>query len=84
MKISLILLKFLFIGALFIVSTHNFHLSDKDDFDSFVSLYKVWVSSLFDNMKDISGYIVKSEWLPGDRTEISFELVRDSGIFKDN
>ncbi|MAG38185.1 hypothetical protein CMI45_02255 [Candidatus Pacearchaeota archaeon] len=84
MKLSLIVIKFLFIGALFIVSTQNLYLSDSDDFDKFVGIYTSWLSNLFDNAKAITGYVVKSEWLPNDSTDIGSKVLRNSGLFGDS
>ena len=64
MKIILLILKFLFIGALFIVSNHNLYLSDSGDFETFKEMYIFWLDSLFDSFSDITGYVVQSDWLP--------------------
>jgi hypothetical protein len=76
MKIAIILIKFLFIGALFIVSNNNLYLSNSQDMSTFTELYYNWVDGLFDNTKQLAGYVVKSEWLPGKNIALLPELTR--------
>ena len=64
MKIYLFILKFLFIGALFIVSNNNLHLINLEERNVFYSNFYSWLSGLFDSVGQITGYITKSEWLP--------------------
>jgi len=71
MKVSIILVKFLFIGALFIVSNHSLYLNDVADRETFFDLYYGWLDSLFGQFSHITGYVLKSEWLPGSNESIS-------------
>ena len=64
MKITLLLIKFLFVGALFILSNHNLHIGTPDELEVFGKMYFVWLGEVFDNGKSIAGYVVKSDWLP--------------------
>jgi hypothetical protein len=64
MKISLFVLKFLFIGALFIISNEQLYLKNPVDRDKFFDLYYSWISSLFDQAARVTGYVVDSQWLP--------------------
>jgi hypothetical protein len=64
MKIPIIIIKFFFIGALFIVSNNNLHLQNHDDFSSFGNIYYNWLSSIFDHSKTIVGYVAEADWLP--------------------
>jgi uncharacterized protein YxeA len=64
MKIILTILIFLILGAFFIISNENLALRDSNAFDQFTDLYYDWLNSLFDNGKDITGYVVNSDWLP--------------------
>jgi len=64
MKITLFVLKFLFIGALFLVSNGNLHLIDPVDRATFYDMFYTWLGNLFDQAGQISGYVVNSEWLP--------------------
>jgi len=84
MKVTILFIKFLFIGALFIVSTQNLHLSDKAELDTFIGLYNGWLSGIFDNFKYISSYVVKSEWLPGNSSEERFKFIGNSDIFENS
>lgn len=57
-------MKFLFIGVLFIVSNNNLHLSEEQDLTKFFDLFYSWLSGLFSRVREITGYVVDSEWLP--------------------
>jgi len=70
MKIYLIILLFLFIGALVIVSNDNLHLKSADEAKKFASLYYSWLLDTGSNMIKTTGYIVKFEWLPRDNSTI--------------
>lgn len=65
MKLILLVLTFFVLGALFIISNQNLALHDSEDFRVFRQEYYTWVSHLFNNGQGILGYVVKSEWLPG-------------------
>ena len=69
MKLYLILIKFLFLGALFIVSNNHLYLSHQEDFTTFGNMYYSWMSTLFDHAKQITFFVVKSEWLPNENNE---------------
>jgi hypothetical protein len=64
MKVSLIIIKFLLIGALFIVSNKNLYLSHQEDLNTFFDLYYSWLGTLYTHAMQISGYVVDVEWLP--------------------
>jgi len=64
MKITIIIIKLLFLGALFIVSNQNLHLIDTDERTTFTDMYSKWISSLVVQGGEVTGYIVKFEWLP--------------------
>ena len=65
MKLTIILIKFFFISALFIVSNNNLHLAVDSERQTFFDISVSWLHELFDNTKALAGYVVKSEWLPG-------------------
>ena len=71
MKIAIILIKFLFIGALFIISNQNLYLSDAQDFSTFVDLYYAWLDELSVHALKITGYVMNSEWLPQGNVSIA-------------
>ena len=64
MKWIIVLIKLLFLGALFIVSNHDLALSQADDRAEFNERFGNWIDGIFAQSIDFSGYILKSEWLP--------------------
>lgn len=64
MKLWILLIKFLFIGALFLVSNNNLHLGVQEDFQTFKGLYAGWMTRLYDQGETVVGYVIKSEWVP--------------------
>jgi hypothetical protein len=64
MKIAILILMFLFIGGFFIISQNNLSISEKENILEFISLYKTWLLSTAENLGDISGHVIKMEWLP--------------------
>jgi len=66
MKLWVIALKFLFIGALFIISNDNLALIDPINRDVFFDSFYSWLTTLFEHSLQIAGYVVNSGWLPGE------------------
>jgi len=64
MKVAIIVLKLLFLGALFIISNHNLHLTQADEREVFFDYYSNWIENLFGQGTEITGYVVKFKWLP--------------------
>ena len=64
MKLAIIVLKFFFISALIIVSNENLALKDVDAREEFFSIYSSWTGEIFENMKQVTAYVVNSHWLP--------------------
>lgn len=54
----------LVIGAYLVKSYNNLDLKKPDDLQTFIKIYFGWVYTLGNNIKDISGYATKKEWLP--------------------
>ena len=76
MKLWIIVVKFLFFGALFIVSNQNLYLSENEDMNAFLNFYYSWLNNLYTHVQDITGYVVNSEWLPvANSTVEGFEIV---------
>ena len=71
MKVIIFLIKFLFIGALFIVSNENLYLNNQEDFSSFYDMFFSWLSNLSGHVLKIAGYVVNSEWLPRNEAQDS-------------
>jgi len=74
MKIIMFIVKFLLIGALFIVSNENLALQGKEDREFFFETFQTWISSLTGNFGEITGYVVNSEWLPGNTSADIIQL----------
>lgn len=68
MKLTIFVVKFLFIGALFIISNQNLYLGVDEDREIFLDQYTSWFRNLFENLTEATGYVVNSEWLPGNGT----------------
>ncbi|HEA46396.1 MAG TPA: hypothetical protein ENH99_01295 [Candidatus Pacearchaeota archaeon] len=64
MKLPIIVVKLLVLGALFIISNHNIHLLVPEERQVFYDSYTGWLENLFDQSADVTGYVVKFEWLP--------------------
>ena len=64
MKVTMVVLKLLFLGALFIVSNHDLYLKNTSDRGVFVHLYTSWLNNLFYQGFEVTSYVVKFEWLP--------------------
>ncbi|MEK6844494.1 MAG: hypothetical protein AABX83_03655 [Nanoarchaeota archaeon] len=64
MKVSLIIFKLVFLGALFIISNQNLHLSVPNERAVFIEDYNSWLRTLYNQGVEVMGYVVRSEWLP--------------------
>ena len=64
MKVTMIVFKLLFLGALFIISNHNLYMNDVKDRGVFFDLYYSWLDNLFNQGFEVTSYVVKFEWLP--------------------
>jgi len=58
------------VGALFIVSNQTLYLQESEDMSQFITLYQSWLSNIFDNALEITGYVTRSEWLPQSQGDI--------------
>ncbi len=68
MKVWIFLIKFIFMGMLFIVSTQNLYITESDDRIIFYTHFYTWVRELFSHIGEITGFVVDSEWLPNQQT----------------
>ncbi len=73
MKIWILVVKFIFIGSLFIVSNHNLYLSEPADRELFVEYFSSWLSELYGKSAEITGYVISSAWLPDKNLDFSLE-----------
>ncbi len=64
MKLSLLFIKLFFISALLIVSNGNLAMHDSNNRAIFWHEYYTWLEGVFDKGVYLTGYVVKSEWLP--------------------
>ena len=64
MRVYVLAMVFLLMGAFFIISNGNLHMNRAYDVGIFMKSYYLWFGSLFDNAKGMTAYVVKSEWLP--------------------
>jgi hypothetical protein len=64
MKITIFIIKFLFIGALFLVTNEHLYLSDPQDRATFFDLFYSWLASLTSRVVQVTGYVTSSSWLP--------------------
>ena len=54
----------LIVGAYFIKSYNNLNLKEAKDLQTFIKVYSGWIYDLLINVKDVTGYVAKKEWLP--------------------
>jgi len=73
MKITIFIIKFLFLGALFIISNENLHLNIDTERESFYNYFSSWLETLFGHSQQIVGYVIDSEWLPQENSRGPFE-----------
>ena len=80
MKLYLVLLKLFVISALLIVSNRNLALHDASARELFIDEYYHWLSGTFDKGAFLTGYVVRSEWLP-DTSSNRTSMRSDSVLF---
>ncbi len=64
--VILILIKFFFISALFIITNEDLYLRDPVDRELFFNTYSTWLKGLFDQSTDVVGSVINLKWLPED------------------
>ena len=74
MRTVLFIIKFLLLGAFFIISNQGLALIDDGQRDMFVNQYQNWISQVFNQVGVLTGYVVNIKWLPdlndlGEKTE---------------
>lgn len=70
-RLGIALLIFFMLGALFIISNDALHLTDKEERVLFSREYRSWLSAIGDNLRQITGAVVASEWLPRSNQSIN-------------
>ena len=80
MRFLVLLIKFLFLGFFFIVSTLNLPIFDNDNLNTILGEYKNWISSVGKEVGTLGSYVIKVEWLPRtEKTSQDIELEPEEG-----
>ncbi len=64
MKIQIIIVKLIIIGALFIISNQNLHLAVASERAVFFDAYGSWFTNMVKQVAQVTGYVVRFDWLP--------------------
>ena len=64
MKIQIILVKLIVLGALFIISNQNLHLTIAAERAAFFDTYGAWALNIIHQFAQVTGYVVRFDWLP--------------------
>ncbi len=64
MKVVMIVLMFFVFGALLVIGNNDLVLSDYKDSENFSKLYITWLDNVFENVKGVTGNVIKLDWLP--------------------
>ena len=64
MKIQILVVKLIVLGALFIISNQNLHLAVAVERDAFFDAYSSWITNIVSQFADVTGYVVRFDWLP--------------------
>ncbi|MEX0920663.1 MAG: hypothetical protein WDZ62_00140 [Candidatus Pacearchaeota archaeon] len=62
--IALLVIKFFFISALFVISNGNLYMTDSLDRQVFFDIYSEWLGDIFGQGVEVAGNVVNSQWLP--------------------
>lgn len=65
MKIIMIIVMFLLIGAFFIISEENLALQNSENMEKFMVGYGDWIDNVVTGVGGVTGYVLKMKWLPG-------------------
>lgn len=64
MKIQIVLVKLVVLGALFIISNQNIHLAVAAERELFLNSYSFWLTNIFHQFVQVTSYVVRFDWLP--------------------
>ena len=64
MKIQIVVVKLVVLGALFIISSRDLHLMVASERAIFFNVYSTWIHSLISQVTQVTGYVVGLDWLP--------------------
>jgi hypothetical protein len=65
MKIFIFIFMFLMIGSLVIINNNDLNIYETEDSKEFSKVFFSWVDSVYKNVQNITGKVVKSNWIPG-------------------
>ncbi len=81
MKITILLVKMFFVAALLIISNQNLYMSNVGDRQVFYNFYTHWIDTLFHQAFEVTGYVVKFEWMPTHNGTVDNVLKSGTGNF---
>jgi len=64
MKIQMVIVKLLILGALFIISNQNLHLLVSPERAIFFDAYTGWIVNIGEKIVDVTGNVVRLGWIP--------------------
>jgi len=64
MRIFLILLFFITLGALLIISNNNLEMHNKENVDKFLNISISWADEIYFNTQSLTSQAIKLNWLP--------------------
>ncbi len=64
MRTLIFIIVFFLVAALFIISENNLSLKDEQSRQELQVKYYSWLNKTFVNVKGLTGYVVKLDWLP--------------------
>ncbi len=70
-RLGLVCVLFFVIGALFIISNENLSLISHKEMTDFVRLYGLWLSSIGENIQQITGQVIAADWIPDSGENVS-------------
>lgn len=70
MKAVIIFVKVFVLAALILISNHNLALIKPEARTQFVDLYLAWLDGFYTKGLEVTGYVVRSEWLPSAEFEL--------------
>ena len=71
MRVLMLIVFFLALGAFFVISNENLQLRNETDFIEFGNIFYSWIQSLFSNIIGLTGYVTHFDWLPKNITNSS-------------
>ena len=69
----MIIVMFFAISALFIISNNNLYMYKQESIVKFVDLYLDWINQVFSNSQELTGEVIKLEWLPENLSSKKFK-----------